>query len=496
MRKLWFLAPITLSVLLNSTECRGQSASAESLTQPILPANTPVILHLTKSLYKKDAKPGQPVEFEVGSDVVVNGQVVIERGAAVNASVRQVDHAGKGPAKVLIDLGYAQTISGETARLAPTRVRSNWSPADFMPIIPVFLVVRLFEKKVLLDKDAGCGLYDFRQPCGVWVAAHVAENVALDPEKLRAAQARLRESVQDADSSIFSHLCLNYAIRYFSYLAGIDESFSESSNAEQADTSISRPLFSLLFTASRLDTEGDLDGAIKEYQQAVELRPDSPELRVLLVLVLAKKGDFAHAIEEQQQALALKPDSQGLHLLLVLVLLEKGDFTHAIEEQQQALALKSDSPGLHLLLAVQFQKRGDFVHAIPEYRTVVQLDPKGQRTREGFVTFLVECDDPDAALAEIKEAMRIWPDNIYFHYVMGKALVKKNDPDGAIVELQWVLKQEENHDWKASCALGSAYELKGDLKAALAQYRTAYRVHMDDEKCRAAYERLHLQVKK
>ncbi len=75
-------------------------------------------------------------------------------------------------------------------------------------------------------------------------------------------------------------------------------------------------------------------------------------------------------------------------------------------------------------------------------------------------------------------------------------LVKKNDPDGAIAELQWVLQQEKNHDWKASCALGSAYELKGDLKAALGQYRTAYRVHMDDAKCRAAYERLHSQLKK
>ena len=90
----------------------------------------------------------------------------------------------------------------------------------------------------------------------------------------------------------------------------------------------------------------------------------------------------------------------------------------------------------------------------------------------------------------------MWPNNIFFHFLLGKVLVEKNDPDGAIVELQGVLKQEKNHDWKASCALGSAYELKGDLKAALGQYRTAYRVHMDDKECRAAYERFHSQLKK
>jgi Flp pilus assembly protein TadD len=58
------------------------------------------------------------------------------------------------------------------------------------------------------------------------------------------------------------------------------------------------------------------------------------------------------------------------------------------------------------------------------------------------------------------------------------------------------LEAGKNHDWKASCALGRSYEHKGDLKAALGQYRTAYRVHMDDEQCRSAYERLHSQLKK
>jgi hypothetical protein len=45
--------------------------------------------------------------------------------------------------------------------------------------------------------------------------------------------------------------------------------------------------------------------------------------------------------------------------------------------------------------------------------------------RERFASFPVESGDPDAALAEIKEGMRMWPNNIFFHYLLGKALVKK-----------------------------------------------------------------------
>jgi predicted negative regulator of RcsB-dependent stress response len=77
---------------------------------------------------------------------------------------------------------------------------------------------------------------------------------------------------------------------------------------------------------------------------------------------------------------------------------------------------------------------------------------------------------------------------------LGRLLVKKSDPDAAIVELQLDLKKEKNS--LANCALGRALELKGDPQAALRQYRTAFRAHQPDDQCRAAYERLRLQLKK
>ncbi len=128
MCRLSAAAPIMIAFLLGSVECTAQSATAETSSPVILPANTPVILRLKESLYKKDAKPGQPVKFEIGFDVVVNGQIAIQSGTVVTGSLRQVDRTGKGPAKVIVDLGPAQTVSGEMARLASTGTSASDQP--------------------------------------------------------------------------------------------------------------------------------------------------------------------------------------------------------------------------------------------------------------------------------------------------------------------------------------------------------------------------------
>jgi tetratricopeptide (TPR) repeat protein len=199
--------------------------------------------------------------------------------------------------------------------------------------------------------------------------------------------------------------------------------------------------------------------------------------------------------------LLLTPDPRANGPIPSLVITGKrlrkaGDLDGAIEEYQQALEMGADSWDVHFSLAQLFEEKSDSVHALPEYQRAVQLRPGSEYGRKRFANLLVESGEPDAAVAEIKEGMQMWPNDVFFHYLLGKALLKKNDPDGAIAELQWVLKQEKNHDWKASCALGSAYELQGNLKLALRQYRTAIRAHGGDRECHAAYERLQLRVKK
>jgi tetratricopeptide (TPR) repeat protein len=434
---------IVISVLLDCVECRAQSETTEISSPIILPAGTPVILRLNKSLYKKDAKPGQPVEFEVAYDVFVNGQVVIQSGADVNGRVQQVDYAGKGPPKVLIDPGAVHAVSGKMVRLASSSFSSNReSPVGEAagmgsaagPILPALVIASLFEKKVLLDKDAWGG---------VWEVVQTADNVAIDPEKQKAALEQYIANRKVAQAE----LCR--------LLASPD-----SLNWERIGSLARRSGLADSNKAALLRRAGDLDGAIEVYQE-----------------LLASNQDLACSDKY------LLPFRAPLFPLLT-----------APENREQLLkSLNADS---HFELAGLYREKRDFVHAISECRAALQLDPEDERIRIDLISTLQDSGDLDSAIGESKEAIRIWPDKAYFHYLLGRALVKKNDPDAAIAELQWTLKKEKNHFSPANCELGRAFEAKGDLPAAMRQYRTAFRAHVNDEQCGASYERLQLQLKK
>jgi len=345
-----FLA-IAISLFPVSVRCSGQSANTETESRPVLPANTLVFLRLTKTLTKHDTRPGEPVDFVVESDVVVNGRVLVNSGMMVSGSFRGLKQNGKGPSKVLFDLGPLRTTTGETARLTGlglTRPGTKSNQPDvggaidwgaqagpLAPlVIPAIVIAEVFPQKKVLIAQGAC------------LVAQVAEDVALDPSKVL----KLPREQYGASSR--------------------DRAF-----------------------------------------------PKTP----------------------------------------------------------------CNSPPLH---------------TISEYRANVKRDPDDLDARIGLIEALDDSGDIDTAFAEVQEAMAIWPDDPYLHYLRGRLLAEKNEPDAAIVELQWALQKTNNRLSPANCALGQAFELKGNLKAALGQYRTAYQAHTLDKQCRAAYERLHLQLKK
>jgi hypothetical protein len=311
---------IVISALLGFVECKAQS-EAGPLT---LPAGTSVILRLANDLYKKDAKPGQPVEFKVDYDVIVNGQIVIQRGSTVIASVRQIDNTGRAPARMTIDLGPAQTVSEEKVRLAwisPSFASSETGISDIAssasttgPVTPALMIASLFEKKVFLVKNT-------------WGIAQAAESVALDPTKQNAIQGRYIADRQAAEA----RLCEAWRLPDYSKFESL---LPQSAGGDE-------------YEASLLLRAGDLDGAIGVYQGLLASERELPcsseitwpfklRLHFGLAQLYRQKRDYVHAIPEYREAVQLNPKNPDPRIGLIDALQGSGDFDAAIAESKRS----------------------------------------------------------------------------------------------------------------------------------------------------------------
>ena len=85
----------------------------------VLEDGTPVQLVLSENLSSADAVTGQTVPFEVADDVIVNGFVVIPRGATAWATVTDAEHKRRmGRAgKLDINIDKVRLADGEKAML-------------------------------------------------------------------------------------------------------------------------------------------------------------------------------------------------------------------------------------------------------------------------------------------------------------------------------------------------------------------------------------------
>ncbi len=117
------------------------------------------------------------------------------------------------------------------------------------------------------------------------------------------------------------------------------------------------------------------DQAIKEYEMAVQLRPDLPSLRYVLGSAYWKRSQLDKAAVEFGRAIELDPRHFLGHYKLGMVLLEQNDPLQAVAEFRTALA---EQPGLndgYLGLGKALFKLGENEAAVPQLLRYVQLSP-------------------------------------------------------------------------------------------------------------------------
>lgn len=173
-----------------------------------------------------------------------------------------------------------------------------------------------------------------------------------------------------------------------------------------------------------LADRGWLDEAIREFQKAIELDPDSAHARDNLASVLAEKGLFREALAEYLAALRIEPESPTAHHNLACFLAIHGP-EMAVSEYREAIRIDPEYPDAHLNLGLSHAEAGRNAEAKEAFQRAIDLAPGDALPRQELGGILLDEGDHRAAIGHLKEAVRLDPASFEAWLDLGVAYAQK-----------------------------------------------------------------------
>jgi tetratricopeptide (TPR) repeat protein len=142
----------------------------------------------------------------------------------------------------------------------------------------------------------------------------------------------------------------------------------------------------------QLRAEGDairrnLDEAVKEYQAALQLRPNDPELHEALGQFYLDNHNDEEAQGELEKTLTLDPARTHALYLLGRLSVQRRENEKAVSYLQRALRLQPDFAEASGLLGTAYVRLGQFTDAVPKLEKAAPLDHYGNVHYQLFLAY-------------------------------------------------------------------------------------------------------------
>jgi len=221
-----------------------------------------------------------------------------------------------------------------------------------------------------------------------------------------------------------------------------------------------------------LERKGQTDEAIRQYQEAIHLRPTYADAHYNLGNVLYKKGQTDEAIRQFQDYLRLKPDNIDAHYNLGAAFYQKGRMDEAVNQFQEVIRLKANYAEAHYCLGMALGARGQMDEATRQFQEVIRLKPDYADAYNKLAIALDRAGQTDNAIVQYQEYLRFRPDDGDARYNLAKALARRGRITDAVSQFREVIRLEPGNP-DAHDDLGDALIASGRLDEAIENYRRA-----------------------
>jgi tetratricopeptide (TPR) repeat protein len=231
--------------------------------------------------------------------------------------------------------------------------------------------------------------------------------------------------------------------------------------------------------------KNDTAGAIADYTKAIELGSTNPAAYNNRGNARAENKDRDGAIADYTRAIELKPDYARASYNRAMLKKEKGDKAGADADFKRAqkldpgLASEGSGPGSKdesdadlVERGAEKGQKGDLDGAIADFDRAIELDPKNAVAyyNRGHAKWVKK--DAAGALADCNRAIELDPKNAEAYFERGTLKGRTNDIDGAIADLSRAIELKPTYAL-AYYNRGIARKAKGDKAGADEDFKSA-----------------------
>ena len=194
-----------------------------------------------------------------------------------------------------------------------------------------------------------------------------------------------------------------------------------------------------------LQAAGSPAEALREFERALEIRPDFADAHYNLGIALYNRGEVDQAIAHYRKALEIEPDSVNAHTNLGNILAGRGELDKAVAQYQKALEVRPDFADAHLDLGNVLAEQGRVDESVAQFERALEINPDSAEAHYNIGNAISGRGRLDGAIAHYQRAIAIKPDYADAHVNLGNALARRGQFDEAIACYKRALQIKPDH---------------------------------------------------
>ncbi|MFH1958376.1 MAG: tetratricopeptide repeat protein [bacterium] len=190
--------------------------------------------------------------------------------------------------------------------------------------------------------------------------------------------------------------------------------------------------------------KGEYDGAIKDYDKAIELSPKNARAYNNRGNTYRDKGEYDRAIRDYNKAIELNPEFTAVYINRGIAYHDKGEYDRAIRDYDKVIELNPEYAVAYNNRGFNYNEKGEYDRAIRDYNKAIELDPENEYPVKNLGGVYFQQGKLSLALKKLNEALNMKEKSNSFNYVYRmKILIYKERGNRDFLEI--TLKEAERY---------------------------------------------------